>query len=129
MTTGIIVGEGIGGTTNKYLTNKLYKTGEAGKRVGIGRNNKRGVSKVCDTERVHNNPLEGCNHREPVKKGPFNSNRRQVHNPAEANNSTYSSNREPMKKEKENNKTERVNNSTQSTNREARKAGGSRKTG
>jgi hypothetical protein len=57
MITGIIVGEGIGGTTNVYITNKLNKTGEAGKRVGIGRINKRGVSKVCDPERGHNNNI------------------------------------------------------------------------
>ena len=46
MTTGIIVGEGISGTTNEYLTNKFNETGRAGKRTGIGRSNKLGVSKV-----------------------------------------------------------------------------------
>jgi hypothetical protein len=46
MTTGIIVGEGINGTTNEYLTNNFNGTGAAGKRAGIGRSNKLGVSKV-----------------------------------------------------------------------------------
>jgi hypothetical protein len=46
MTIGSIVGEGINGTTNEYLTNKFNGTGGAGKRVGIGRSNKLGVSKV-----------------------------------------------------------------------------------
>jgi hypothetical protein len=46
MTTGSIVGEGISGTTNEYLTNKFNGTGGAGKRAGIGRSNKLGVSKV-----------------------------------------------------------------------------------
>jgi hypothetical protein len=46
MTTGIIVGEGISGTTNEYLISKFNKTGGAGKRVSIGRSNKLGVSRV-----------------------------------------------------------------------------------
>jgi hypothetical protein len=46
MTTGIIVGEGISGTTNEYLISKFNKTGGAGKRISIGRSNKLGVSKV-----------------------------------------------------------------------------------
>jgi hypothetical protein len=46
MTTGIIVGEGINGTTNEYLTNNFNRTGAAGERAGIGRSNKLGVSKV-----------------------------------------------------------------------------------
>jgi hypothetical protein len=58
MTTGIIVGEGISGTTNEYLTNKFNRIGRAGKRTGIGRSNKLGVSKVCNPERDLNNRLE-----------------------------------------------------------------------
>jgi hypothetical protein len=54
ITTGIIIGEGIGGTTNEYLTTKLNETGKTGKEVGIGRGNKIGVSKVCDTQSGHN---------------------------------------------------------------------------
>jgi hypothetical protein len=54
MTTGIIVGEGIGGTINEYLTTKLNETGGTGKEVSIGRGNKLGVSKVCNPERDHN---------------------------------------------------------------------------
>ena len=46
MITGIIVGEGISGTTSEYLTSKFNKTGGAGRRANIGRINKRGVSKV-----------------------------------------------------------------------------------
>ena len=46
MTTGNIVGKGINGTTNEYLTNNFNGTGAAGKRAGIGRSNKLGVSKV-----------------------------------------------------------------------------------
>jgi hypothetical protein len=65
-----------------------------------------------------------------MKEGKFNNTGRQVHNPAGANNSTHSNNRETMKKGKKNNKTGRANNSTQSNSREAMKAGeGSSKTG
>ena len=46
MTTRIIAGEGINGTTNGYLTKRFSKTGRAGKRTNIGRNNKPGVSRV-----------------------------------------------------------------------------------
>jgi hypothetical protein len=46
MTTGTIAGEDISGTTKEYLTNKFNRIGKAGKRTGIGRSNKRGVSKV-----------------------------------------------------------------------------------
>ena len=46
MTTGIIVGEDINGTTSEYLTNKFNGTGATGKRATIGRSNKLGVSKV-----------------------------------------------------------------------------------
>ena len=65
MTTGIIVGKGINGTTSEYLTNKFNGTGEAGKRTGIGRSNKPGVSKVCNPERDHYNRFEKCNHDSP----------------------------------------------------------------
>jgi len=46
MTTGIIVGEDINGTTSEYLTNNFNGTGATGKRTGIGRSNKLGVSRV-----------------------------------------------------------------------------------
>jgi hypothetical protein len=52
MTTGIIVGKGINGTTNEYLTNKFNGTGRVGKMIGIGRSNKLGVSKVCNPNRI-----------------------------------------------------------------------------
>ena len=45
MITGIIVGEGINGTTNEYPTSKSSKTGATGKRANIGRNKIPGVSK------------------------------------------------------------------------------------
>jgi hypothetical protein len=65
MTTGSIVGEGISGTTNEYLTNKSKGTGATGKRAGIGRSKILGVSRVCNPERDHNNRLERCNHDSP----------------------------------------------------------------
>jgi hypothetical protein len=46
MTTGIIVGEDINGTTSEYLTNSFNETGATGKRAGIGRSKILGVSKV-----------------------------------------------------------------------------------
>jgi hypothetical protein len=46
MTTGIVVGEDINGTTGESLTNNFNETGAAGKRTGIGRSNKLGVSKA-----------------------------------------------------------------------------------
>src|SRR5208337_4216931 len=67
MTTGTIVGEGISGTTNEYLSNKFNGTGGAGKRADIGRSNKPGVSKVCNPER-NNNRLDRCNHDSPDHK-------------------------------------------------------------
>jgi hypothetical protein len=45
MTTGIIVGEDINGTTSEYLTNNFNGTGATGKRAGIGKNNRPGASK------------------------------------------------------------------------------------
>jgi len=81
MTTGIIVGEGIGGTTNEYLTNKFNKTGGAGNRLSIGRSKIRGVSKGCETERGHNNNI-----------------RKRGHHLERINHSAHSTNREPMKK-------------------------------
>ncbi len=65
MTTGSIVGKGISGTINEYLTNKFKGTGETGKRAGIGRSNERGVSRVCNPEHDHNNRLERRNHDSP----------------------------------------------------------------
>jgi hypothetical protein len=46
MTTGIIVGEDIHGTTNEYPTNKSNRTGATGKRADIGRSKILGVSKA-----------------------------------------------------------------------------------
>jgi hypothetical protein len=46
VTTGIIVGEDINGTTSGYLTGNFNGTGAPGKRAIIGRSNKPGVSKV-----------------------------------------------------------------------------------
>jgi hypothetical protein len=46
MTTGIIGGEDNNGTTSGYLNSNLNRTGAAGKRTGIGRSNKPGVSKA-----------------------------------------------------------------------------------
>jgi hypothetical protein len=46
VTTGIIVGEGINGTTTESLTNNLDIIGGVGKRAGIGKSNKPGVSEV-----------------------------------------------------------------------------------
>ena len=46
MTTGIIGGKDIHGTTSEYLTNKFNETGATGNRTGIGRNKILGVSKV-----------------------------------------------------------------------------------
>jgi len=66
MTTGIIVGEGISGTTNEYLINKFNGTGRDGKIIGIGRSNKLGVSKVCNPERRLNHSTRG-NKRETIK--------------------------------------------------------------
>jgi hypothetical protein len=65
MTTGTIVGEGISGTTGEYLTNNFNGTGTTGKRTGIGRSNKRGVSRVCNPERDHKSRLAGRNHDSP----------------------------------------------------------------
>ena len=46
MTTGKIVGKGINGITKEYPTSKSNRTGEAGKRIIIGRNKIIGVSKL-----------------------------------------------------------------------------------
>jgi hypothetical protein len=46
MNTGIIVGEGINGTTNEYPTNKSNGIGATGERADIGRSKILGVSKV-----------------------------------------------------------------------------------
>jgi hypothetical protein len=46
MTTEIIVGEDIHGTTSEYLTNKSNKTGAPGNRADIGKSKIPGVSKV-----------------------------------------------------------------------------------
>jgi hypothetical protein len=46
MTTGIIAGGNIPGTTSEYPINNFNRTGATGKRTGIGRNNRHGVSKV-----------------------------------------------------------------------------------
>jgi len=65
MTTGIIVGEDINGTISEYLTNNFNRTGTTGKRTGIGRSNKHGVSKAWNPDRDHNSRLERCNHQSP----------------------------------------------------------------
>jgi hypothetical protein len=80
MTTGIVVGEGINGTTSEYLTNNFNGTGGAGKKTDIGRSDKLGVFKVCDPERDHNSRLERCNRDSPN------------HNTERANRSTHSHN-------------------------------------
>jgi len=83
MTTGIVVGEGISGTTNGYITKKLNETGGTGKKISIG-SKKRGVSKVWETERGHNNIGS------------------QIHNPEKTDDTTHS-NREIMKEGGKNN--------------------------
>jgi hypothetical protein len=97
MTTGIIAGTGMSGTTNEYLTNKFKKIGRAGNKTGIGRSNRRGESRVCRPERGQNNRLEMCTHNSPDHKkkrsnqsSRNNSNMRRVHNPERANNSIRS---------------------------------------
>ena len=61
MTTGIIVGEDINGTTSEYLTNNFNGTGATGEKANIGRSKILGVSKVCNPERDHNSRLERFN--------------------------------------------------------------------
>jgi hypothetical protein len=46
MTTGIIVGAVINGTTSEYLTRNFNGTGAPGKRTDVGRRNKPGVFRV-----------------------------------------------------------------------------------
>jgi hypothetical protein len=46
MTTGNIAGKGINGTISPYPSNRFNGTGRVGKRAGIGKNSKRGVSRV-----------------------------------------------------------------------------------
>jgi len=46
MTTETIAGEDIRGTIREYLTRNFSKTGEPGKRAGIGRSSRHGVSRV-----------------------------------------------------------------------------------
>jgi hypothetical protein len=46
MTTGIIIGEDINGTTNESLSTNFNGTGEVGKRAGTGKSKRPGVSKV-----------------------------------------------------------------------------------
>lgn len=46
MTTGIIAGEDIDGTTSAYLTNRFNATGATGKRADIGKSSRPGVSRV-----------------------------------------------------------------------------------
>ena len=54
ITIGSIIGKGINGTINEYLTNKFNGTGGAGKMMGTGRSKNLGVSKVCNPERPLN---------------------------------------------------------------------------
>jgi hypothetical protein len=46
MTTGIVAGKDIHGTTSEYLTSKFNRTGATGKSPIIGRSSKPGVSMV-----------------------------------------------------------------------------------
>jgi hypothetical protein len=94
--TGITVGEGIAGTTNEYITNKLSKTGEVGNRVGIGRSNKLGVSKVCKPERNRSSNRENMDNTKGVKHSNRSSNRENMDNTKEVKHSNRSSNRENM---------------------------------
>jgi len=88
MSTGIIVGEGISGTTNEYLANKFNDTGGQVHNPSMRLNhNTRG--------QVHN-PSMRLNHNTGG----------QVHNPDRGNHSTHSSTRETMKKGKVNNMVE-----------------------
>jgi len=99
MTTGIVVGKGIGGTTNKYITEKLNETGITGKKISIG-SKKHGVSKVGETKGDHKNRLEGCSNKELKKEGTFNNNTgMQVRNPEMLTNTTHNNNRETVKEE------------------------------
>ena len=77
-----IVGGEINGITNKYLTSKCNRTGVPGKRAGIGRDTKLGVSKVCNPKCDHSNTGG------------------QVKNSKKLNNSIHSTNRENRKVEK-----------------------------
>jgi hypothetical protein len=68
MTTASIVGKGINGTINEYLTIKFNGTGATGKRADIGRRKIRGVSKVWKPEREHSrNPGRCHNHSDLAK--------------------------------------------------------------
>jgi hypothetical protein len=60
MTIGSVAGGEVNGITFMYLMNKCNRTGAPGKRAGIGRDIKVGVSKVCNPECVHDNRLERC---------------------------------------------------------------------
>jgi hypothetical protein len=46
MTTGTIAGEDINGTISAYPSKKFNGIGRAGRIAGIGRSNRRGVSRV-----------------------------------------------------------------------------------
>jgi hypothetical protein len=46
MTTELVVGEDSNGITSEYLNNGFNGTGEPGKRTGIGRRNRHGVSRI-----------------------------------------------------------------------------------
>jgi hypothetical protein len=59
---GSIVGEGINGTTSEYLIETFNRTGEDGKRAGIGSINKPGVSRICNPKRDHGNQFVRSNH-------------------------------------------------------------------
>jgi hypothetical protein len=97
MTTGIVVGKGIGGTTNKYITEKLNETGVTGKKISIG-SKKHGVFKVGETKGDHNNRLQECSNKELKKEGTFNNNTgMQVRNPEMLTNRTHNNNRETVK--------------------------------
>jgi hypothetical protein len=61
MTTGIIAGKGINGTTSEYRTTKSRGTGTPGKRTGIGRSKILGVSRVWNPKRDHNSRIRQSN--------------------------------------------------------------------
>jgi hypothetical protein len=46
MTTELVAGEDSNGITSEYLNNSFNATGEPGKKTGIGRRSKRGVSRA-----------------------------------------------------------------------------------
>ena len=52
-TTEIIIGTGIGGTMNGFLTNDFNRTGAVGKRTDIGKGKKLGASRAINLDHNH----------------------------------------------------------------------------